>query len=54
MLMAKCCKFEPISPVISLFRLFFCFFSAIWWKNLVETVLSFCRENDSRAYKGRI
>ena len=43
--MAKCCKFEPISPVISLFRLFFCFFSAIWWKNLVETVLSFCCEN---------
>ena len=23
--MIKCCKFEPISPVISLFRLFFCF-----------------------------
>ena len=54
MLMAKCCKFEPISPIISLF-LFFCWlFSAIWWKNPVETVLSFCRENDSWAYKGRI
>ncbi len=45
MLMAKCCKFEPISPVISLFQLFWGLFLAIWRKNPIETVLPFCCEN---------
>lgn len=52
--MIKCCKFEPISPVISLFRLFFWLFFAIWRKNPVETILSFCRKNIYGDDKGQI